>query len=389
MTDDHFEKLCFCSLNRIFGYEPALARKLIDELGSASALFNMRDEEIRAILGPFSKYRDAFTEDQLGKSEREIQQLENEGKVFISINDACYPPMLKECNDAPVGLYIKSSSEPECIFTSDPFIAVVGTRDLSLYGKEWCSRIISAMATTKSRPVVVSGLAIGTDINAHASAMENGLKTIAVMATGIDDVYPARHREFARIISESPGCALITDYPTRTSPVAINFIRRNRIIAGLCQATVVIESKEKGGAMITANLANSYNRDVYALPGRIDDLRSQGCNRLIRAKVAEPVSDLESFIDSIGLGVYQRRASKDLGTEIKGKYEKEFDGGTVEKLIALAGLVKKCRGITVEELCSRTNLHYSEVASLTGILEKDMIIDIDLFQRCSINVKKA
>jgi len=389
MKDDNYEKLCFCTLNRNFGFEPIIARRLVDHYGTASALFNMSNEEISRILGPFSKYSQTFSQEQLKTSEKELALLEKSGRAFITLHDKSYPSLLKECDDAPLGLYIRSSSVPDDIFNSSPCIAIVGTRDLSLYGKEWCGRIVSALSTAKTKPVIVSGLALGVDITAHTAALENGLKTIGVMATGIDDVYPARHREFARVMAESPGCALITDYPKKTSPVAINFLRRNRIIAGMCTATVLVESKDKGGGMLTANLASSYNRDVYALPGRIDDLRSQGCNRLIRAKIAEPLSDLEDFVDSTGLGVYERRSRKSLDSEIVDRYGNMMDEKMLEDIRNIAGLIKKYRGATIEDLCSSSGMRYKDVAALTGILEKDMFIDIDLLQRCTINVKKA
>ena len=180
-------------------------------------------------------------------------------------------------------------------------VAVVGTRDISPYGREWCERIVHALARTSPKPLIVSGLAIGTDICAHKAALEASLPTIAVMATGTDTIYPYRHRQIAEKMSGTQGCALVTDYPPGTAPLPVNFLRRNRIIAGLSHATILVESKIKGGGMMTCRLAFSYDRDVYALPGRADDLRSQGCNHLIRARMAEPLTSEEDIIDSLGL----------------------------------------------------------------------------------------
>ena len=389
MTDSNYELACFCALNRIFGFEPTIARRLVEHYGSAGALFGMSDEEKLKLLGPFSKYAGQINGGNLEAAAKELEWLRSEGYVFLSIEDENYPSLLKECDDAPMGLYVRASSPPEEVFNCDPCVAVVGTRDLSLYGKEWCRRIVTALATAQRKPVIVSGLALGVDINAHLTALENGLKTIAVMATGIEGVYPSRHREFAARIAATGACALITDYPPGTSPVAINFMRRNRIIAGISGATVLVESREKGGGMITANLAQSYNRDVFALPGRIDDPRSQGCNRLIRGKVAEPITDLDEFVDSIGLGIYNRRTRRSLDEELLDRYGGKMGVKELNDLRRIAGLIKKYRGANIEELCEGSGLRFNEVAALAGILENDGIIDIDLLQRCTINVKKA
>ena len=235
------------------------------------------------------------------KKEEELTDLEKIGISFSAWNSASYPPLLKECADAPVGLYIRSVTPARELWNPSGNIAVVGTRDLSPYGKEWCEKAVTAIASGNEKPSIISGLALGTDICAHRTALDNGLPTIGVMATGPETVYPYRHKEFAERLWQTPGCALVTDYPPGTAPLAIHFLRRNRIIAGLADATILIESKSRGGGMTTSRLAFSYSRDVYALPGRADDVRSQGCNRLIREKIAEPLISIEDLIGSLGL----------------------------------------------------------------------------------------
>lgn len=386
--DLNYENLCIYTLNRIFGYEPSIAHCLIENLGSASALFDMDGRELIGVLGVNSRYRSQITPSELEKSSRELRWLEDRGYRFLPCTDADYPALLKDCPDSPVGLYLSSSSSPRDIF-SRRSIAVVGTRDISPYGREWCRRIVMALATTKDKPTIVSGLAMGTDIIAHLTALECGLPTIGVMATGIETIYPVRHRQYAKAIRESACSALASDYPPGTAPVAFNFLRRNRIIAGLSEATVLIESKIKGGGLITANLAFSYDRDVYALPGRIDDPCSEGCNYLIHRKIAEPITSPDSFLESLGLGTFSRRKMADLETELAERFGRELSPGELSQLTRIALLVKSERGITPDGICTRLSYPYSLTLRLIGLMVTEGFMHMDMAQRCSIEARKT
>lgn len=267
-------------------------------------------------------------------------------------------------------------------------IAVVGTRDITPYGREWCVRTVAGLSRCKERPVIVSGLALGTDFCAHKAAVESGLATIGVMATGPETVYPHRHREFAEKLCETPGCALVTDYPPGTAPLAIHFLRRNRIIAGLSDSTILIESKIKGGGMMTCRLAFSYSRDVYALPGRADDLRSQGCNSLIRSKIAEPLTSIEDLTESLGLnraGAGGRRSVREI---ILSEYGSRLSPERLQLTANMLVKIKEERGITVEELSEFTGMSYGITANIAAMLETDGLISIDLLQRCFIMIEK-
>ena len=276
-------------------------------------------------------------------------------------------------------------TRPQDLWARPKNIAVVGTRDISPYGKEWCAKVVGGLAETQQKPLIVSGLALGTDICAHRTAIEQGLPTIAVMPTGADAVYPHRHLAFADQLCHTPGCALITDYPPGTSPLPVNFLRRNRIIAGLSHATVLIESKIQGGGMMTARLAFSYDRDVFALPGRVDDLRSQGCNKMIAEKVAEPLVNVEDFIKSIGLDRASVSSNRtDLPTMLDSFYRGSVEKDTIREMAALLECIRKNRGATVEELGIMTGIEYGKTSSLTAMLELDGFISIDLLQRCCI-----
>lgn len=387
MKDFDQERVALCTLNRIFGYEPSITHRLLDGLGSASALFEMDRRSREDLLGPYSKHLHEINETALRQSERELEELSRHGCRFLGITEEGYPALLKECEDAPAGLYIRSDSPDSQLFSSRPSIAVVGTRDLSLYGREWCRRLVEAMARSSRPPIIVSGFALGTDIVAHATALECGLPTLAVLPTGITDVYPRRHWRWAERLAATPGCALLTDYPPGTGAIAINFLRRNRIIAGLSSATLLIESKRKGGGLITADFAFNYSRDVYALPGRVDDIRSEGCNALIKQHKAEPILDPESLLEDLGLGSATRRTAKLLREEIRTLYEGSMSPGEIDFLIAVADCIKKNRGITPDEISARMGCDPSKVAVATGLLEADGIIETDLMLGCGIKTK--
>lgn len=382
------EKACLCALNRIFGFKPKIALALISNFGSASEVLSMRNKDIDLVLGPYSGYTKELKMASVEKEARELERLADGGISFMGWTEAAYPEALKQCEDAPVGLYIRSRTPVEELFRPRREISIVGTRDISLYGKEWCEKAVKALSHTAEHPRIISGLALGTDICAHKAAVENGLETIAVMATGPEDIYPYRHREFAMKLCETPGCALITDYPPGTAPLAIHFLRRNRIIAGLSEALLLIESKIKGGGMMTSRLAFSYNRDVYALPGRIDDIRSQGCNWLIRSKIAEPIISTDGLIESMGLTPLEACTADNPEYNIHHAYAGRLSEDRIARMASLLLAIRQERGITLEGLCLRCGMDYGQVATLTGILEADGFICIDLLQRCSILIRK-
>ncbi len=382
------EKISSCALNRIFGFSPKTGLALISCIGSASEVFELKEDEIERLLGPYSKYRGLIGKKALDEAEKELAELEKKDIRFIGWNEEDYPGLLHECEDAPIGLYVRSTTPLNELWVPRRRIAVVGTRDISPYGREWCIRTVSGLAESEEKPVIVSGLAIGTDFYAHRTALECGLPTIGVMATGPESIYPLRHQDFAEKLCRTKGCALVTDYPPGTPPLALHFLRRNRIIAGLSDSTIVVESKLKGGAMMTSRLAFSYSRDVYALPGRADDIRSQGCNELIRKKMAEPLTSVENLLGDLGLG----RGKDAAGMSIPEKLELAYGGSTppgeIVMMKDIMDLIRRERDMTADDIASATGLPYHRIKNITGILETDGFISIDLLQRCSINVRK-
>lgn len=371
------------ALNTLFGFEPVAGHHLLESLGSASAAFTAGRDSLREILGPNSTLLGQLEARSLDKATNSLDLLEKEGHSFIPYGSEGYPSLLMECPDAPLGLYLRSDSPAKDIFREDiPKIAIVGTRDISHYGSEWCTRIVEAISRCARKPLIVSGLALGTDITAQNTALENGLPTVGVIATGIEVVYPPQHEWAAERIASSPGSGLVTDYPVGTCPKAVNFVRRNRIIAGICEALILVESRIRGGGMISARLAASYDRNVFALPGRVDDRRSSGCNLLIRERTAEPITDIDSLIEQLGLGSV---VSSGCPVSLRDLVLKVFASSpSSRKLADLACRIKEQRGISTDALAIDMEMNYSEASSLVRMLESEGFIITDLFGNCRI-----
>ena len=388
MDKDSLDIIGAIALNEIFGQEPELAVQIVSALGSTHALFGLPGREISRLFGPGSKYAGKIGPRCMDEAARSYERLRRLGCSFLCITDEAYPQLLRECPDAPVLLYMRSSSPAAEIFNRRPAVAIVGTRDMSLYGKEWCTRIVAALSRAGNPPLIVSGLAIGVDITAHLAALGYSLPTVAVSPVGIDDVYPHRHAAAADKIIAAPGSALVTDYPPGTFPMPHVFLRRNRIIAGICDATILIESKVKGGGMMTARLASGYGRSVFALPGRIDDPRSAGCNLLVAEKIAEPVVSTAMLPASLGLGGTAEKRP-DPAERLRGHFSGKVTEDTLGQLLKVFSLIRAHRGISYDELCSLGGFGYSELARLAGMLESAGFIVCDMLQRCTTSPKIA
>ncbi len=375
--EDEKETLCLCALNRIFCYEPVVGLRLLEYFGTAAAVFEAPSGQLGGLLHARPEYAGKVHRGALAESARELESVERLGGRFVGLHSPAYPQLLRECPDRPLGLYVRSQTPVEDLFNSREAIAFVGTRDLSSYGREWCGNLVSTLSETSAKPLIVSGLAFGIDYVAHTTALTLSLPTVGVMATGIDRIYPSRHESLAERMVRTPGCALVSCYPLGTAPLANQFLSRNRIIAGMSRATVLVESKIRGGGLITARHAYSYDRDVYALPGRVDDVRSQGCNRLIRDKIAEPVISREDFLDKLGLKAPRLR-KQDVLTRAAGL----FPDGSLELAVLKAVLAE--RGIDIRTLCARTDRPYAEVIAAALALESEGFLSMDILQRCSV-----
>ncbi|MDP6923065.1 MAG: DNA-processing protein DprA, partial [Lutibacter sp.] len=223
-----------------------------------------------------------------------------ENAIGVSFfQDEDYPRHLSHCADAPVLLFKKGAVD----LGHSPVISVVGTRKMTHYGKSFCENLLADIRDFN--PVIVSGFAYGVDICAHRAALDNGLQTVAVLAHGFEELYPKSHRKYQQSILSNGG--FLTDFWHTDGLDRVHFLRRNRIIAGLSEATVIIESAEKGGALVTADIADSYHRDVFALPGRSNDPFSRGCNNLIKQHKAAMLTSATDLIELLGWDLRQTR----------------------------------------------------------------------------------
>ncbi len=271
-------------------------KRLIAYCGSAEMVFKQSKNALLKIPGIGETIaHQVVTQQVLSLAEKEVEFIERYKIRPLYFTDSDYPERLRQCEDGPVILYVKSNCDIN--FNADKIISVVGTRKATAYGKHVCEEIISGIAQKGYNAIVVSGLAYGIDITAHKAALKNDLPTIAVLGHGLNTIYPSVHRNIARNIVGKG--ALVTDFISETLFDRKNFLRRNRIIAGLADATIVVESALEGGALVTADIANSYNRDVFAVPGNVDAIYSQGCNMLIKqnkAALIESADDLEFYL---------------------------------------------------------------------------------------------
>ena len=228
------------------------------------------------------------------RAEAELEFCQKHGILPLPMNDEHYPARLRECDDAPLMLFYRGNAD----LNQQRVINIVGTRHCTAYGKDVISRFVRDLKSLCPQLLIVSGLAYGVDINAHRAALENGYETVGVLAHGLDQIYPPRHRETAvKMISQG---GLLTEFFTQTNADKVNFVRRNRIVAGMSDACILVESAARGGGLITARLSRDYNRDVFAFPGRVGDEYSEGCNNLIRNNGAALITSAQDFVEAMG-----------------------------------------------------------------------------------------
>lgn len=262
---------------------PVSFKKLIAHCGSATAVFKESISNLRQIEGIGSyNLKDLHNSLVYARAEKELEFIDTYGIKYLYIFDDNYPFLLKQCPDAPILLFYKGNIN----WNAPKTISIVGTREMTAYGKDICERFIEDLAVLK--PTIVSGFAYGVDICAHKAAVKNNLQTIACMAHGINHLYPKAHKKYLDQIMQQGG--FVTEFWSGVTPERENFVKRNRIIAGLSQATVIVESGKKGGSLITADLAFDYGRDVFAFPGKITDPSSAGCNLLIKSLKASLIT---------------------------------------------------------------------------------------------------
>lgn len=286
------ELLYILALQRVKGVGDINAKKLISHCGSAKNVLNEKKSNLAKINGiGESSLQFLFNEDNLKAAEKELNYILQNNVETMYFSDDNYPEKLKHCIDAPILLF----KDGQFNLKNRPIISIVGTRKITSYGRDFCERLISELAPYK--PIIVSGFAYGVDICAHKAAVKNNLTTIGVLAHGFEEIYPKSHKKYVSEILEKGG--FLTDFWHNDILIRENFLKRNRIVAGISEATIIIESADKGGSLVTADIANSYSRDVFAVPGRTTDNFSKGCNDLIKRNKAAILTSSKDLIEML------------------------------------------------------------------------------------------
>ncbi|MBK0369651.1 DNA-processing protein DprA [Flavobacterium agrisoli] len=308
------------ALLRVDGVGDVIAKKLISHLGSAQAVFEAPKTQLAAIDGVGTRLLKNLKNTAVFKeADNELNFIQNNNISYCFYNQANYPERLKHCPDGPVLLFGAGNLN----LSNSKMISIVGTRQITNYGVDFCKKLIEELSPLN--PIIVSGFAYGVDIVAHQAAMDCGLQTIGVLAHGLNQIYPKVHKKYMAKMEENGG--FLTEFWSSSNPDKENFVRRNRIVAGISEATIVIESAEKGGSLITANMAIDYDREVFAVPGRITDKYSQGCNNLIKAQKANVLTSAADLVYVLNWDLQQKQKNiqKQLFVSLENDEQKIYD----------------------------------------------------------------
>lgn len=337
------------AMTRLRGLGLQSVLQLYRHYGSATAILEHREEMTGRAKNAFEHWEEA-----LKRADTELEFCEQKRISVLPLNDSNYPQRLKECPDAPLALFYRGSVDLNKIH----MISIVGTRRISEYGKDICQKFITDLKSLIPDVLVVSGLAYGVDIHAHRACLENSLPTIGILAHGLDKIYPPTHRQTAEQMLHCGG--LLTEYMSMTNPDKGNFVQRNRIIAGMTDATIVVESAEKGGALITARLADDYHHDVFAFPGRLSDPYSKGCNRLIRDNQARLLTDAEDFVTAMNWQ-HAQQSTQPIQRQLFPELSPEEE--------TICQILRHAESIGINQIVVASNLPFQEVSSLLFELE--------------------
>ncbi|MGL5938745.1 MAG: DNA-processing protein DprA [Phocaeicola sp.] len=349
------------ALTRIKGVGLIGAKQLLEKVGDAKTLFTHR-QELKEILPDASpKLIHALDcPEAFKRAEEEVTFAQKNRISCLTIKDEKYPARLRECPDAPLVLFYRGNSD----LNSLKVISMVGTRYATSYGEDICNQFIEDLAQLCPGVLIVSGLAYGIDIYAHRAALKNGVETIGVLAHGLDRIYPQKHRKTAIDMMEQGG--LITEFMSQTNPDRQNFVKRNRVIAGMSDATLVIESAAKGGALITAEIAESYHRDCFAFPGRINDPYSIGCNKLIKENKATLLTNASELVEAMK---WEQTSSS------KPTIQRElFPELTDEEKIITSILQKNKEGSQINRLVIESNIPIQRISGVLFELEMKGVV---------------
>lgn len=359
------ETLCTLALTRMVGFNPRVALHLYRSLGGGQAVYEQRNEVGSLIDGCPPRLQESLKhwDGAMARAEAELEFAAGHGIKVLALNDSDYPGRLRDCDDAPLAVFYKGQAD----LNQQRVVAIVGTRRCTSYGQDLTRRFITELKQLCPQALIVSGLAYGIDICAHRQALQSGYETVGVLAHGLDTIYPGHHRETAKAMVAQGG--LLTEYMTQTEPLPNNFRQRNRIVAGLADATVVVESAARGGALITARIAQDYGRDVLAFPGAVGASGSEGCNHLIRDNKAGLMTSAEDFVNAVGWqSERQRRQAADKGIERNLFPELSADEQKVVDLLQVAN------DLQLNIISVRTNISIGQLTALLFQLEMKGVV---------------
>ncbi len=349
------ERLAFAMVK---GLNPTTAAKLLSKVCDVENFFKFNAQQLKTITHLNQRAVDDDYRAQLLRDARREMDFITSSKIKVTYyDDEDYPRRLLNCEDAPMVYYSLGNTNLD----SRHMIAIVGTRHATIYGVDFTTRLIKDLSEMLDDVVIVSGLAYGIDAAAHRGALQAGVPTVAVTAHPLNQVYPADHRDLAVKMLNNGG-ALVTEYPSIGQVHKSNFLARNRIIAGLCDTTIVVESDIKGGALITANIASAYNRDVFAVPGRTSDQYSRGTNRLIADQTATLITDAEDLVRHMGWKIKER------------SLQKEFTFNLTPDQEEVLKFLKENPDDTINEMVVKTGRTYANLSDILFQLELSDII---------------
>lgn len=349
------------ALTMINGVGDILARHLLEHFSDAESVFREKLQHLEKVHGIGRILAGEIKKPEvLKRAEKELSFVEKNNISYYFLPDEKYPRRLRECPDAPVLFYYKGNAN----LNAQRIISIVGTRKATAYGRSLTERLIHGLAGLFPDTLILSGLAYGIDVQAHRSALKEQLPTVAVLAHGLDRIYPSAHRAVAVEMLEHGG--LLTDFPSETNPDKQNFLKRNRIVAGLSDATVVVESGEWGGSLVTADIAFSYSREVFTFPGRVDDLSSAGCNQLIKKNKAGLITSSADLVEALGWGDRVKRSNNIIQTNII------FPENSAHKMIV--DTLREHEEIHINQLAARLDMPVSRLSALLFEMEMDQII---------------
>jgi DNA processing protein len=356
------ERLSFMALHFVPGVGDFLLKQLVSYCGSAEEVFKKSKARLLKIPGVGEMTAASIHEGKaVSRAEKEIRLAEREDTRILFYTDKAFPHRLKNIDDGPSLLYVKGNVN----LNPPKTVAIVGTRQATTYGKEQVNKLIEGLVPHGA--LIISGLAYGIDIHAHKQSLKHGLPTLGVMGSGIDIIYPAAHKETAKKMVNQGG--LVTEKNFGVKPDAHNFPARNRIIAGLCDALVVVEAAERGGALITAEIANSYNKDVFAIPGNLGQPYSEGCNKLIKINKANLLMSVRDIEYIMNWNLASEKSNNQLPLDLPA-----FDADEKSVMNALQGAPMP---VLIDDLSYKTGIAQGKLASLLLSLEfKNAVVSL-------------